>query len=102
MSGVDALIEEGRLDEALTIISAYIQKNPKDFDGAQRKIKRILKMRGDYIGLTEDLLRVIVDEPLNDEKKLFLIARLESREKALGEEELRFIKETKTKISYFN
>ena len=70
MSGVDALIEEGRLDEALTIISAYIQKNPKDFDGAQRKIKRILKMRGDYIGLTEDLLRVIVDEPLNDEKKL--------------------------------
>jgi len=41
LSGVDALIEEGRLDEALTIISAYIQKNPKDFDGAQRKIKRI-------------------------------------------------------------
>ena len=100
MSGVDALIEEGRLDEALTIISAYIQKNPKDFDGAQRKIKRILKMRGDYIGLTEDLLRVIVDEPLNDEKKLFLIARLESREKALGEEELRFIKETKTAAQF--
>ena len=100
MSGVDALIEEGRLDEALTIISAYIQKNPKDFDGAQRKIKRILKMRGDYIGLTEDLLRVIVDEPLNDEKKLFLIARLESREKALGEEELRFIKETKSAAQF--
>lgn len=100
LSGVDALIEEGRLDEALTIISAYIRKNPKDFDSAQQKIKKILKMRGDYIGLTEDLLRVIVDEPLNDEKKLFLIARLESREKALGEEELRFIRETKTAAQF--
>ena len=95
LAEADELIEQGRLNEALRFLEAYMVKHPDDFDNAQKRIFRVFRLREQYKELAEKLILTIEEEPLNDEKKLDIIAQLESYEKEPTETEKAFIRETK-------
>ena len=42
---VDRLIKDRNYNAAILELAAYIQENPEDFDGAQQRIRRIIKLR---------------------------------------------------------
>lgn len=91
----DELIAQGKLNEALFFLEEYVKRHPDDFDSAQRRIDKIFTLRNKYTDAANDLIDVIVDEPLNDEKKLALIERLERQESDPTETERAFVAETK-------
>ena len=95
LSAADELIAQGKLNEAMLFLEEYVKRHPEDFDGAQRRIDTIFTLRNKYTKAANDLIDVIVDEPLNDEKKLTLIARLEEQESDPSEIERAFVAETK-------
>ncbi|MGI5174621.1 hypothetical protein H0R92_13605 [Treponema sp. OMZ 840] len=95
LAGADELIARGKLNEALFFLEKYVTRNPHEFDNVQRRIDKIFKLRSGYTAAAEELIDVIIDEPLNDEKKLRFIARLENYENDPTETELQFIDETK-------
>ncbi|WP_428769017.1 hypothetical protein V1L52_09260 [Treponema sp. HNW] len=95
LSDADRLIEDGRLNQALKYLEAYAADNPGDFDKVQKRVNRIFKLRAEYKNLAEELIRTIQEEPLNDQKKLALISKLENYEKEPTPAEQAFIRETK-------
>lgn len=95
LADIDALIAERRMNEALRATQKYLKQNPLEFDAVQKRINLILDAKNGYNLLAEELMRVIVDEPLNDKKKLQLIAELQNLEKNPSEYQSRFLEETK-------
>lgn len=92
---VDRLIKERNYNEAILVLAEYMTENPEDFDGAQRRVRRIITMREDYNEVAMELLDVMANEPTNDEKKLDMITNLESMEKNPNERAQDFIRNTK-------
>jgi len=92
---VDRLIKERNYNEAILVLAEYMTEHPEDFDGAQRRVRRIITMREGYNEQALDLLNVIANEPTNDEKKLDMITSLESMEKNPNERTQSFIRNTK-------
>lgn len=78
---VDRLIKERNYNEAILVLAEYMTEHPEDFDGAQRRVRRIITMREGYNEQALELLDVIANEPTNDAKKLDMITSLESMEK---------------------
>ncbi len=103
LSEVDALIKESRINEALILAERYLRENPDDFVNAQKRIDKIFKFRNDYKRKTDELVRIIVNEPLNDKKKLDIIAELETMEKNPNEQDREFIERIKvsSQFTYF-
>ncbi|MGI5077730.1 hypothetical protein [Treponema maltophilum] len=95
LTAADDLIAQGKLNEAMLFLEEYIKRRPEDFDGAQRRIDRIFALRNKYTDAANELIDVIIDEPLNDEKKLALVDRLERQESDPTETERAFVAETK-------
>lgn len=92
---VDRLIKERNYNEAILVLAEYMTENPEDFDGAQRRVRRIITMREDYNEVAMELLDVMANEPTNDEKKLNMITQLESMEKNPNERAQDFLRNTK-------
>ncbi len=97
---VDRLIRERNYNEAILELTYYLQENPDDFDNAQRRIQRIVKMRENYNDVAGELLGVLTDEPTNDEKKLAMIQFLESLEKNPNLATQDFIAQTKSAAQF--
>lgn len=97
---VDRLIKERNYNEAILELSLYMKENPEDFDGAQQRIRRIIKMRNEYNQVASNLVSVLENEPTNDQKKLDLIAFLESLEKNPNEATRQFIEGTKSAAQF--
>jgi hypothetical protein len=72
-----------------------MNEKPEDFDGAQRRIRKIITMRESYNATALELLMVLVNEPTNDKKKLDMIANLEGLEKNPNQATQEFIVNTK-------
>ncbi len=92
---VDRLIKERNYNEAILVLAEYMTENPEDFDGAQRRVRRIITMREEYNEVALELLDVMANEPTNDAKKLDMISQLESMEKNPNERAQDFIRNTK-------
>ena len=92
---VDRLIKERNYNAAILELANYMTEKPEDFDGAQRRIRRIINMREGYNATALELLTVLVSEPTNDKKKLDMIANLESLEKNPNKPTQDFIVDTK-------
>ncbi len=103
LTEVDALIEERRINEALALVEDYMKANPDDFDNAQIRVKTIFEARNAYKAKADELVRIIVEEPLNDKLKLDIIAELEAMEQNPNEEEREFIARIKvtSQFTYF-
>ena len=71
-------MENQDYDKALSLLQEYIIKKPQDFDAAQKRIQKIIASRIEFSKTADDLVGVIINEPLNDKKKLDMIASLES------------------------
>ncbi len=97
---VDQLIRERNYNEAVYELALYLQEKPDDFDGAMRRVQRIIKMRRSYNAAADQLLRVLVDDPTNDAKKLEMIAFLESLEPNPNPNTTQFIRDTKSAAQF--
>lgn len=97
---VDRLIKERNYNEAILELAAYMNENPEDFDGAQRRIKRIIDMRENYNKKAMELLLVLAEEPTNDKKKLEMIAFMETLEKNPNQATRDFIAGTKAAAQF--
>ncbi len=103
LTEVDSLIEERRINEALALVEQYMRENPDDFDNAQARVDIIFKARNDYKEKADELVRIIVEDPLNDKLKLDIIDELENMEANPNEEERAFIAKIKvtSQFTYF-
>jgi tetratricopeptide (TPR) repeat protein len=92
---VDRLIKERNYNAAILELANYMTEKPEDFDGAQRRIRKIITMREGYNATALELLMVLVNEPTNDRKKLDMISYLEGLEKNPNKPTQDFIVSTK-------
>lgn len=97
---VDRLIKDRNYNEAIRELAVYMNENPDDFDGAQRRIRRIINLRKDYNDKAIELLLVLAQEPTNDKKKLDMITYMESLEKNPNAATRNFILETKAAAQF--
>lgn len=97
---VDRLIKERNYNAAIMELAEYMTETPEDFDGAQRRVRRIINMREDYNDLGLALLGVLTNEPTNDKKKLDMITYLESLEKNPNPSTQAFIAEIKSAAQF--
>lgn len=103
LSKADQLIASRRYNEAIVELTSFIKRNPQRFDEAQRRLQRIVRLRESYNKTADELLDVMVNDPLNDERKLTLIRRLEELEAAPNRAAREFISRTKeTALFTFN
>lgn len=58
----------GKIERSFVFLEDYIKRRPEDFDSAQRRVDKIFALRNKYTDAANDLIDVIVEEPLNDEK----------------------------------
>lgn len=92
---VDRLIKERNYNAAILELASYMNEKPEDFDGAQRRIRKIITMRESYNATALELLMVLVNEPTNDKKKIDMIANLEGLEKNPNKATQEFIVNTR-------
>ena len=100
LRAIDAYIAEHDYNAALLLLNVYIEQNPKNFDAAQKRISKIITARDYFARNANTLIDVMLDEPENHEKKLRLIAALESMEKNPSASSADFLAETK-RLSQF-
>lgn len=92
---VDNLIINQRYDEAIVFLTAFIKSNPSLFDSAQSRLKRITLIRSAYNASAATLIEVLKNDPLNQARKLAIIAELESYEKVPNPAVMEFVAKTK-------
>ncbi|MDR2186149.1 MAG: hypothetical protein LBO80_10885 [Treponema sp.] len=73
----DKLIEDKLYDEAISLLSDYVKRNPDNFDHAQRRFQKIIRLRGDYNTIADRLLDAIEETPENVELIYELTTQLE-------------------------
>lgn len=92
---IDAMIADTDYTEALIELSNYLAAYPDELDFVQKRIDKIMKARQQYLVLANQLIDVMEREPENAQKKLEIIAQLETVEKNPTEEQLSFIRQAK-------
>ncbi|MDR1588062.1 MAG: hypothetical protein LBS57_11450, partial [Treponema sp.] len=80
MSGADELIKQKEYDEALRILIDYSRQNPDRFGNAQRRIRHIYEIRGEFNSVADELLNIVVEGSDDPEKILELTNRLRDLE----------------------
>ncbi len=94
------MIEQKQINDALILVQQYMDENPDDFDQAQKRVNKILKIRQNYADIAKELFRVLEYEPENNEKQLNIIAELENMEKNPNEATKKFIKQAKSAAQF--
>jgi hypothetical protein len=95
LSQADELIKEKRYDDAIQALAGYMRAHPDNFDDAQRRLRRIVKIRGDFNATADELLNTMTNDPQNVEKILALIAYLEALESPRNPQVQAFIARTR-------
>jgi tetratricopeptide (TPR) repeat protein len=95
LSAADNFIKEKQYDDAILVLSGYIKNKPENFGLAQRRLRRIVRLRGDYNSLAGILLDVLEADPENSEQILALIAELENMESPRNPNTREFIRRTR-------
>lgn len=80
---------------ALIALSEYLSEYPDELDFVQKRIDKIMKARQQYLVLANQLIDVMEKDPENAQRKLEIIAKLETVEKNPTEEQLSFIRQAK-------
>ena len=77
---IDQLIDETSYNEALLELTRYLSAYPNDFDRAQKRISRIMKIREEYNKGAESLVDIIKNGDETKAEKLTKITELEGFE----------------------
>jgi len=80
LSKADALIKSKKYDEAISILSAFARRNPDKLDLAQKRMRKIYRLQGDFNRVADELINTILNDPQNAEKILELTTKLYSLE----------------------
>jgi tetratricopeptide (TPR) repeat protein len=80
LSRADRLIADKQYDEAILLLSEHVRNNPGDFTAAQKRLQQIVKFRGEYNAVADELLSTVSGDPGNAQKILALINQLQSIE----------------------
>jgi len=91
----DSLIVNQRYDEAIRYLMTLMKKYPDRFDAAQRQMQRISNIRSAYNIAASELIEVMMNDPMNQEKKLSIIKELESYERNPNPAIKEFVAKTK-------
>ncbi|MDR2080178.1 MAG: hypothetical protein LBP74_10715, partial [Treponema sp.] len=91
----DQLIEDKLYDEAIILLNDYVRRNPDNFDRAQRRFQKIIRLRGDYNTLADRLLDVIEEDPENVELIYQLTTQLEGMASPRNPATQEFIRRTR-------
>ncbi|MDR3122794.1 MAG: hypothetical protein LBU16_03330, partial [Treponema sp.] len=84
LARADKLIAQRQYDEAIRILARHTGEKPDEFHRAQKRLRKIMRLRDGYNTLTGELLDVLLTDPDNSEKILDLTRRLETLEPARG------------------
>jgi hypothetical protein len=95
LAAADDLIKQKQYDDAILVLSGYIQNKPEKFGLAQRRLRQIVQLRGDYNALAGVLLDVLGENPENSEQILALITELENMESPRNPNTREFIRRTR-------
>jgi hypothetical protein len=101
LTRADELIAEKRYDEAILILSGYSRDNPLEFDAAQRRLRQIYRIRGNFNNTADELLDVLQHDPDNAPRILALTRRLEELEDSANPQLRIFISRTR-ELALFN
>ncbi|MDR1319504.1 MAG: hypothetical protein LBJ90_07755 [Treponema sp.] len=92
LSDADDLIRRKEYNAALEILSAYSKENPDNFEEAQRRIRQIYRIRGEFNSVAGELLDMVADGSIdNAEKVLELTNRLRELESSSNPQLAAFI-----------
>jgi TolA-binding protein len=94
LARADGLIQEKKYDEAIQVLTAYIKSNPDNFDKAQKRLRHIMEIQGEFNAVAEELLDTMMHDPDNTEKILSLISRMESLKSSRNVQVQNFIART--------
>ena len=87
---IDLLIDTTAYNDALRELSRYIAAHPNDFDRAQKRISRVMKLREEYNKGADSLVELIRNGDESKSEKLAKIAELESSELESNENVIEF------------
>ena len=87
---IDLLIDASAYNDALDGLYKYIQAHPNDFDRAQKRISKIMKLREAYNKGAGELVSVIKSENESKSDKLMKITELENSELEPNENVIEF------------
>ena len=92
----DRLIADQDYNGAIIFLTEFIKENPNRFDEAQARLRVVIAKREAYNRLAQELLRVLINEPTNEEKKLSMISQLAAIDRNPNQEIKDTIAKTKT------
>ena len=87
---IDLLIDTTAYNDALKELSRYIAAHPNDFDRAQKRISRVMKLREEYNNGAGALVDLIRSSDESKAEKLSKIAELENSELDSNENVIEF------------
>jgi hypothetical protein len=76
LSKADALIKNKKYEEAISILSDFVRRNPDKFDQAQQRMRKIYQVRNEFNIAADELIETLLNDPQNAEKILELTSRL--------------------------
>ena len=91
LSRADELIAEKQYDQAIALLTDFARKNPKQFDQAQTRIRKIVLYREEYNSVAQQLLTVVKERPEDDESIVQLSNKLRELDPNRGAETQNFI-----------
>ena len=100
LSRADELIAEKRYNEALSLLTPYMKRNPRNFDAAQERVHKILFIKEEYNRLARELLDEMEADEIDNEKILALGRTLMDLDPERGTETQEFIHRT-TEVALF-
>jgi hypothetical protein len=74
----EALVEEGRINEAILLLEEVVREDPRRLEQAEDLMNRILSIRSDYNDLFAQLIDHLESNPGEIETTLDIIARMEA------------------------
>ncbi|MCR4742564.1 MAG: hypothetical protein K5866_06820 [Treponema sp.] len=88
---IRALIRQTNYDEALKLLTIYIDQNPENFDNAQRLVATIMDAKKRYAETLDNLIETIATDPDNSEKIYSIIRQLKKIERHPSDASLAYI-----------
>jgi hypothetical protein len=89
-------MQEKKYEEAIEVLTEYIKSHPDNFDKAQKRLRKIMEIQGEFNAVADELLDTVVNDPNNTEKILRLISSLESLKSSRNVQVQAFIARTQT------
>ncbi|MCL2801786.1 MAG: hypothetical protein FWD28_08525 [Treponema sp.] len=101
LTRADDLIKELRHDEAILLLTDFARRNPRMFDQAQQRLRKIYQTRDEFNRTADTLIDTLIRDPENNERVLALSRHLYTLEHESSPLMINFVARTR-EIAQFN